>query len=390
MMKRRRKLLTLASVLLVAFLIEGGVAILAQFHPPMSVSVVAAGPFGPGYQAEFRLSAGLLPIGALVALVPGTARLSASSDLFYFDDPLFPPLYGSPIDVADTGDRLGIYFDDMHVPVAVQFVDSHSVLEELATHPRSVFVVAAVGVIPDWLYSNSSDFLRNWIVGGGTLIWAGGPLAFSEGRPGPSGRLVYDSLNWEGQTRLLGFNLTDPSSTPSPVTDFVPPPSGNTQSTLSQALGISYSGITTGANVSELARHRCFSLGFEGSLPGASFTSGARTSLAYIPLGNGSIYYFGGGIVYPEQAQLAQASVEISQDISTLVGSGYRPAPGVPASVTIELPSLGSSTVILSMATRSAGVVGFVRSQIQGTYQYFWAEEMYNASSPLVLGNARG
>lgn len=377
-----------ASALLAVFvsliLIEAGLFAVTQRRPALNVSV-ATEVSGPRTTVTFSLGAGPLPIGVHLAVLPGTAEPLRDPAVLYFADPAYPSLYASPADVYGMGVRIGTYFPLMGSHDYIVFVNSEDLPAMLARHPYGTLVIAGGGVIPDYVYSPISSLLRSWVEGGGTLVWAGGPLAYSSGHVSKAtGQFVYNSLQWAGQTDLLGFPLCDPVDLASINGTSSLTLSASEPSPLGAALGIGYQGTPAGANTSEVIAHGGTVLGYATPSSGGA---ASRTSLAYLPLGSGAVYYFGGAIFQGGLGYVPQASVNLTLDIALLLTLNYRPTLGPSAFANIGLGPLQSRSVALTVNGSSGGLIAFVRSALQGGLEYFWSGTL---DPPVPLAVARG
>jgi hypothetical protein len=361
---------------------ESGLFLLGGVHPPMSVSIRSA-IAGTGLTAEVSISNGLVPMSAQVSLLPGHLAPSSDTTIFYLADSQFPSLYSPFSSTRSIGVRVGQYLELMGSPLQVIDVSAPEVTGALADHPKGTLAIVGTGVIPDTLYSANVSTLRSWIVGGGTLVWAGGPLGYSEGHPAPAG-FVYDSLGWVGPTKFFGYPLSDPVNLNSTDPDDFPPTYGTVVTPLGADLGLVYTGTPSGANVSQVAAHGGLTLGVRTPGGPTNASPAARTSLAWVPLGSGGIWYFGGALFASPVGYIPQASVNLSEDIALVLGLGYRPSAGLSESRTVTLGSLASTTVTVSVADRSAGVVAIVRGQTQGALFYFFSETLATPDVPFA------
>ncbi len=332
---------------------------------------------------DFALRAGALPVSAHIGLAPGSIHGWSDPTVLYFVDPQFRPFYASSGDIQGIGMRISSYLGTMGSSDRLVYVDAATVGPALAEHPHAALVFLGTGVLPDQLYSANSSLLRTWLSGGGTLIWAGGPLAYSSGHPSSAG-FVYDSLLWSGQTDLAGFSVTDPFSTTSPT----PPPGrqlfSDQASAVGAALGFGYRGTATGANTSEVASHRGVSLGtVTPSLPPGG--PAPITSLAYFPVGAGSIFFFGGALYAAPFGYIPDASVTLSLDIATILALELHPYAGPAASSAASLPAFGSMTIGLSVPGAPGGLIGVASSGVQGALSGYWDEQIIQPSPVVPL-----
>lgn len=374
---------TLLALGLVLLAVEGGAFLVAQARPDLGVSAASTFLGNGSVSVAFTLSAGALPLAAHVALLPGSTGALRDPTVLYFADTRFPSLYASPSDTFSIGSRIATYFPLLGSHDRIVFADASTLGGLLLNHPYGTLVVAGGGVLPDSIFSPVSDTLKNWVLGGGTLVWAGGPLGYSSGYLGADGQFVYDSLYWAGQTDFLGFPLTDPNAggaaNSTPPGTYAPSPGR-----LAAALGITYQGVPTGANVTRLEAHGGFALGF---ISGRDPTGAApRTSLAFLTVGAGSVYYFGGAVFQGGVGYVPQGSVNVSEDIALLLALGYRPAAGASAYVDMTVGSFATRSLTLEVPMPPAGLVAFVRSSVQGGVLIFWSAAVPATGPALLLG----
>lgn len=363
--------------LLMAEAVGAGIVSVA---PPVRLTVVQSGPQGAGWSLTVRVTTGLVSTDLLTALVPGSLGNILDPNVYFFADPAYPSLFDSYGDTLSIPRQVTAYLSDLGFHPQVTLLTGPQIQPTLSAHPHAVMVVAGPGVIPDSVFSASTTFLPAWVRSGGTLVWAGGPLGYFEGHPGAGGQFQYTDLQWAGESTFVGYPLTQPFGTPlpnggppSPGTSPYPPLSGIAPDPLAHALGIGYSGVSAGADLPSLYAHGGLSLGFE-TTPGA--IAGTRTSLAYLPVGAGALYFFGGALFSPNQGYIPFASETLSEDIAFLVGLGYVPASGPVATGPISIGPLGSQEVTLSLADRSHGVVGLARASPDATFEFFWSEPL--------------
>jgi hypothetical protein len=348
--------------------------------PPVRLTVLASGPEGAGWNLTVRVMTGLVSADVLAALVPGTIGNLPDPNVYFFVDPAYPSLFDSYADTLSIPRQVTTYLSDLGFHPQVTLLTAPEILPTLSAHPRAAMVFAGPGLLPDTLFSTNTSFLADWVRGGGTLVWAGGPLAYFEGHVTADGGFADTDLGWGGETSFVGYPLTQPFGTPLP--NGAPPPPGSSPypplngiapSPLAHALGIGYSGVSAGADLPSLYAHGGLSLGFE-TPPGAPV--GARTSLAYLPLGAGALFFFGGALFSPNQGYIPFASPTLAEDIAFLVGLGYRPASGAVDSVPIAIGPLGSEQATLGIPDRSAGVIGLARANPDATFEFFWASSL--------------
>ncbi len=365
---------TFAILVVVALIVESVLVVGLGSIPILQVRV-STSPVPPhGLAATFSLAAGLHPVSVHVGLVPGSPLGATDPVVLVFADQQYRPLYAAFNDVYGVAIRLSSYLTLEHSNLQVQVVDAPNLPNVLTQHPHAFLVMAGTGIIPDSLFSLYANQLPQWIRGGGMLIWAGGPLAYFEGHPTPGvgTGFAHQDLGWNGQVRLVGYDLTDPwfggpTAGPGPVT------SSNVTYTdeFAQALGVQYSASPAGANLTSLAQHNGVGLGFVGASPNGS---APRTSLAWVPVGSGGVFFFGGAIYDPAIGSIPQASVQLAEDIDLLVSLNFRPAAGVVDHQDLSLSPGQHASATLSIPNASSGAVAVVHSEFQGSLLFWWGD----------------
>ncbi|MCI4335701.1 MAG: hypothetical protein L3K17_00680 [Thermoplasmata archaeon] len=224
-------------------------------------------------------------------------------------------------------------------------------------------------------------------------MWAGGPLGFSAGHPTVPSGFHYDSPAWAGQLDLAGFPLTDvarlaprgtATTTPSP------PLLGTNQSSLGGALDLQYPGTADGANVSEVVAHAGVVLGTIAASPGPAGVS-PRTSICFLPVGEGGIYYFGGADLSSYQSYVPFANgwitggtLDVASDMAELIGLGFTPVSGPSTSQDVQLGPGESIVKSLSLANYTGGVAVLVRCGVDWTTFALWGESIGSPPLPFV------
>lgn len=358
-------IVTVAVLLSVCFTLEQR----AQ-SSPISVVLVSTTPGAQGFSAQFRLTPTDGAIEAHTALVPGVTGPVVSA-VFVFYDPGYFLRFGTVTDLVGLEDRIADYLSHTSPSIPVSLVDAAALPATLGANPHAALVDFGYSTLPDTIFSENSTQLETWLEGGGTLIWAGGPLAYFEGHTTSTGGFVYDNLGWAGQVKLVGYSLEDPIG--NPATTSYGPLVGTVESPIGTSLGITYDGTPDGANLTQLEAHNGTSLGFE--TPNSGDTSG-RTSLAYVPIGKGGVYYFGGAIWGDSIGLVPDADAALSADIGLLLGTGYVPLEGPTTYTNTFLGYLRSSTVTLSVTGQYSHLVALVTCDVGPTSLFVWSREV--------------
>lgn len=377
----RRRELRLAATLVAlgvvaVLLLEGLVVVGVNLTPDLRTTVLDVRSQNGTLTVTFELRAGPGPVSAHVALLPGS--VGARGPVYFFADSAYPDTYGSYTYTREIGERVALLLAGVASAPPVGFVDGPG-LRDLLDIGGPATVVVLGGIVPDFVLSNSTGLLPSFVREGGTLIWAGGPLGAQEGHPLPNAPFEWNPMGWAGQVKLAGYRVSDvlANNSSSPLLAAEPSPIGS-------ALGIRYNGTPSGANVSELAAHDGLDLGFtSGPDP-----SGAapRSSLAYLPVGHGSIFFFGGSFSPGTRAFrfVPSADFSLSADLGLLLGTGYEPAAGASAARDVSLPAYGSAVVTLSLPMGGLGgqAVALVAEPGIPTYGSIWSTELTWPTGP--------
>ncbi|MCI4330862.1 MAG: hypothetical protein L3K19_03315 [Thermoplasmata archaeon] len=366
----------LAIFVVVVLLVESLLVVGLGSIPILQVQLTSERIPPQGLQTSITLTAGLHPLSVHVGLVPGSPLNNPDTTVMVFADPQYHPLYGAFNDVYGVAVRLGSYLTLEHSRLQIVVVDAPSLPGMLQAHPHAFLVMAGTGVIPDSLFSLYSNQLPQWIRSGGVLIWAGGPLGYVEGHPTPGvgTGFAYDSLGWTGQQKLVGYALTDPWSVGLPAAARPMPFSNLTySSSYAQALGVQYSASPAGANLTALTAHEGVSIGYVGLSPNGS---APRTSLAWVPVGSGGVFFFGGAVFAPTIGAVPQAAVSLAEDIALLLSLAFRPAAGAVAFQDLSMAASERTTVTLQIPDAPVGAIVVVHSEFQGSVLFFWGENL--------------
>ncbi len=308
--------------------------------PPLAASLGPVSSSPNGGSVVVGLTGGAEAVEAHLALLPG--RTDSPGPIEVFDDAAFPGPFATFTEIHQIGERLILALAAVPGAPSAQFVDAAELDALLASGSPATLVVLG-GVLPVDALSNTSSALHDWIAGGGTLIWAGGPLGWAEGAGGIDGApFHWSSLYWLGQIELLGYPLADP--TPSPYLLATHP------TPLGSALGIGYNGTPSGANVSEVAEHGGTVLGWE--TPAGPDGAAPRASLVTVPLGGGRIDYFGGSFAAATRPQqfVPAADPTLASDLEILALTGLVPGSGAPVDASATVAAGAHLTVTLRTA----------------------------------------
>ncbi len=297
-----------------------------------------------------------------VAVLPGTFYGAATRPIFAFEDARASCLFGSQSDVASVVSRVQETLSGLGLTQPIQVENASGVLGVLAGSPHAILLLLECGVIPISPLDPSDLALHNWIAAGGTLVWAGGPLGFYN-QVVTSPTYGLDTPGWAGQTELVGF----------PIANIVPGPpgipvawpkatAGTVPSARASALGLSYAGVTYGANASEVSAHGGVNLGWNATVGPTS-----RMSLAYIPVGAGGVLYFGGALWAFDGPSVPDAGADLGYDLSILLALGLTYLPGPIVSTSVLLRGWSTVEVTLTAGPSVAPLAIVVESLVSST-----------------------
>jgi hypothetical protein len=305
-----------------------------------------------------------------LGLLEGTTTNVSGRSLYVWFDPEYPAREAAPSDLLGLEERVANELQEFGSPLRARLADTPELLQVLRSQPRAMVAIIGGGTLPDPLFGGPTPLLRSWVESGGTLFWAGTPLGYYDGNETWNGSLSNEDLGWEGQERLLGFPLEDPIGDPSK--EAAGPLYSDTPSPLGAALGISYEGTADGANVSQVEAAGGTDLGFIAATPSDPSAS-ERTSLAYLPLGEGGIYYFGGGIWTTGLGSIPDADLTLSDDLALLAGIGFVPGGALGTSANVLVENDQTVQVTVQLPGPRMPVVALVESEVSGNILAFRA-----------------
>jgi hypothetical protein len=375
---RRPSLAALAIVFAALLLAEGGLTATLGASDPFNVQVGHPIDLGTGILVPVTFTSHrAFAIDVHAALLPITYS-DAPRTAFVFEDSAFAVKFGSGGDLEGVYARIQNELSQQHSSTVLAAVDAASLPAALATHPNGILVIAEGGILPSTVFSNTTDLLGPWLRAGGTLIWAAGPIGFYSqipaGATGPNGTI---GPGWAGQSQLLGYPLVDQplnlSEQYTPVAN--PNLTAATPSDLAEGLGIQYNGVPFGADLTEVEVHGGVSLGYETpTLPNGV---GGVTSLAYLPVGKGSLFYFGGAVDEgPGLTNVPNGGLLLSYDLAQILAFPFVPTGGPVSISNLVLASYQATTVTLGVSDRNGGAALLVQSQVIGSTLFELTEQI--------------
>ena len=369
--RRLRASSLLAALGFLALLLGDGLLSVAnQNQSPVLIEMTPLPPVGNETSVQYRITAthGEVPVHA--ALVSGRLTPTVDRTLYVWVDPQYPAREAAPTDLYGLELRVQQDLRQSGSPLHVAIADTPRLLQVLTDEPRALIAVFGGATLPDPLLAGSAPLLRHWVQSGGTLFWGGTPVGFYDGRMLPNGTLVTDDLGWNGQERLFGFPVEDPIGDPSIVARG--PLLADRPGPLAAGLGLDYPGAADGANVSQVYAHGGTSLGYL-SAPSTLGSASGRTSLAYLPIGSGGVFYFGGAIWTSGLGSVPSADLVLSDDLALLAGMGFVPAGSGESSIDLVIPNGETVTATLSVPQGEGPILALVSAKIAGNLLGFEA-----------------
>ena len=336
--------------------------------PAISVRIVSAVESGGTLTVDLAVTshrASPLPVTAVSA--PGRLTAPDAREVYVLADSGYHTYFGSFADVVAQETRIQDQFGVYGRGPTLQQITFSDLPQVMAGHPNAVIVDIEGGLLPSSILPPNSTALVTWISGGGTLVWAGGPLGFFQIAP-RGGVLTIVPAGWKAQTQILGYPLTDPTGNNTARTPLAEPGQleGTLPSPYATALSNVYAGVPYGANVTEVSQHGGIDLGWDqlGTHP--------RTSLALLPVGYGSLYYFGGALGAYGGPSVADAGYALAIDLARLLGDGFTPAfTGGPTYIPTTVPAFGTVSVSLMRAASAGPSALLVQSAVAGVTTCF-------------------
>lgn len=189
----------------------------------------------------------------------------------------------------------------------VKIVDAQKLADLFKKGERAIVVVSS-GALPETIYSKNNFLVKEWLEKGGILFFIGDGFGYySAKKERPIS--FWDEevkIGWEGPQRILDYNAFDAPEHPPYFEKSI----ASFDSLFSKALDLQYSLVKTGALVTEAKANH-------GEVLGKIYLSASypRTSIAYLPKGDGGVIVFGSGVFGQEGL--------IASDISQIICSDY-------------------------------------------------------------------
>lgn len=167
-------------------------------------------------------------------------------------------------------------------PVPVKVLDAAGLRRLLSGNRHGVALMVLGGVLPDTVRSERDDLLKSWLLGGGTVFWAGGPFDLMYAPPNaPNPAAAYEGPDYSRWRGLYGARSLFPRS----VNVFAPPVVHAATPSKNWAIArIDFDRTTFALNSGPLVRR--------GGAPLAYIDARYNSSVSTLPLGAGRLVFF--------------------------------------------------------------------------------------------------
>ncbi len=222
-------------------------------------------------------------------------------------------------------------------------------LKEIMLNRKDSIVIIPSGVFPATVHSKTETLVDDYLKGGGTIIWMGDGFAYYSGKFREN--VVWPSEEnpgWASQDAILGYPL---SGNYAPIIAYESSP-------ISNALNLQYPGIQTGVTISQALRHG-------GLILGKVYED--KTSIAAVPVGNGSLIIFGGAVGLT-RSEFGEDVV--ANDVATILLSNIFQSGGQISFNTAFRENM-ASTLTISVSKGEFSGASFVAYSIDD-YSYFF------------------
>lgn len=279
--------------------------------------------------------------------------------LIYYDD--YPSLAVSRAGWIGLLDHIPVELRLRNYQGAIKIVNAVGLRHEMETNLNSIVIIPS-GVFPATVHDENRSLVGNWIRAGGTLIWIGDAFAYYSGYS--TGGVSYFSTASmiSSQNQTLGFALFNGTLTGDESFATIP-------SNFSNALDLRYSLASTGANISRIQSYGGIALGK------TTDSENARTAIACVPIGNGHLILFGGGVGTPFTATGEDV---VAHDIAQILCSGAIFSTGTIAYQFHEFNAneiKNGSITVLTPTDKPAGII--IDAFSKSPYVYFFSRKFY-------------
>jgi hypothetical protein len=290
---------------------------------------------------------------------PAIQQITDKEILIYYDD--YPSLAVSRAGWIGLLDHIPVELQLRNYQGTIKIVNAVGLRHEMETNFNSIVIIPS-GVFPATVHDENRSLVGNWIRAGGTLIWIGDAFAYYSGYS--TGGVSYFSTASMiiSQNQTLGFALFNGTLTGDESYATIP-------SNFSNALDLRYSWASTGAYISRIQDYGGIVLGK------TTDSENARTAIACVPIGNGHLILFGGGVGTPFTATGEDV---VAHDIAQILCSGTIFSTGTIAYQFHELNAneiKNGSITVLTPIDKPAGIIIDVFSK--SPYIYFFSRKFY-------------
>ena len=321
-----------ATLVLIAMTCLAGLAVGQRSNASVQTPVVlgATGAVG-GDRLEAEIRAGTLPtqlravVGANVAARP----------VYVFADDRYPSAESSPKSNKGLYDHLAISLAAGGWGAPVKRVDAAQLAAVIGARQPGIVIIGS-GVVPDTVVGVTRDLtaVRAYLEAGGEIVVMGAPFYWT-GRPGVGALSLTDRslrIDWDGEVQVVGRPLVH-----NPAGDPEASVRGAKASTAAAALDAGFKEARRGPVLSQLLALNGWDLGWDGPTG-----AGQRTSIGAVPVGDGRLIVFGGG--------LRDAEKLVADDIARVLLSGADAAPPIGS---LEFPAWTASKFRVSVPLAS-------------------------------------
>jgi hypothetical protein len=276
---------------------------------------------------EYRLSSSFSPTDIQILATPVTFKPNNASDkaIFIYYDEHYPSSFVSKAGWIGLLDHAPIELKLRGYNGSMSIVNAEELRDTMKRDHDSIVIIPS-GVFPETIHTRNQSLVGDWLRAGGTLIWMGDAFGYLSGRRDGSTELFSTNNFSMVQNQILGFTLFNDSSSSDERYAALP-------TSFSSALDLQYPDAFLGALVSNLLKNGGIALGK------VTESGNARASISYVPVGNGKLVLFGGGI---GTAFTATGEDTIAHDIAQVLCSSVLFSAGAPV---FNLHEMGRSEV---------------------------------------------
>jgi Gpi18-like mannosyltransferase len=348
------------------FLMIGQLLAFAQPFAQQNVSfsaIYVENQFDNQVRIGYNIKSGSYPVDLQVFATPTTSVIDETADktVFIYYDDAYLSSFVTRVGWAGLLDHAPVELRLRGYRGSIEIVNADELRNVMEQDYDSVVIIPS-GVFPETVHAKNESIVHNWLEAGGTLIWIGDAFGYLTGLKNGSIEYFLGNNFTQVQDQILGFA---PVGELSGQSEFA-----TVQSVFSSALDLQYPDASMGALISEVARVNGLVLGE------TSNSTDARTSISSLPIGDGHLLLFGGGI---GTVFTATGEDVLSHDIAQILCSGFPFSSGVIAFSSYELAKneakASSLDVPLPQDQKITGIVIVVFSK--SPYDRFFAQQTY-------------